>query len=111
MGARLVSKLILAVIALAMACFGVAFAGFAIWAALTPSLGEAWAAAITAFIFLVGPLGAAIALGTRRRRSFFEGGEGGVAGLFGLLARERPLMLLFGAALLGVAETFLKKRK
>jgi hypothetical protein len=31
--------------------------------------------------------------------------------LFGLLARERPLMLLFGAALLGVAETFLKKRK
>lgn len=111
MGARLVSKLILAVIALAMAFFGVAFAGYAIWAALTPPLGEAWAAAITAFIFLVGPLGAAIALGTRRRRSFFEGGEGGVAGLFGLLARERPLMLLFGAALLGVAETFLKKRK
>ncbi|HTQ13794.1 MAG TPA: hypothetical protein VMH86_07955 [Rhizomicrobium sp.] len=108
--ARFASKVLFVVIAAGLVWFGTGFAAYALWSALAPELGEAWAAAIVAFLLLVGPLSVTLALGARRRRrSLLE--EEGLAGLFTLLARERPLMLLFGAALLGVAEAFLKKRK
>lgn len=110
MVARIVPKIILLALAAGFVWFGVGFAAYAVWAALAPQLGDAWAAALVAFLLLVGPLSVAITLGMRRRRPLFSGEEG-LAGIFALLARERPLMLLFGAALLGVAETFLKKKR
>ncbi|MGH6870196.1 MAG: hypothetical protein ACREHE_01710 [Rhizomicrobium sp.] len=110
MVARLASRIILIVIAAGFVWFGVGFAAYAIWAALVPELGEAWAAALVAFLLLVGPLSITLVLGMRRRRSILDGAEG-LGGIFTLLARERPLMLLFGAALLGVVEAFLKRRK
>jgi hypothetical protein len=111
MFARFASKFLLLVIASGLVFFGTGAAAFAVWAALTPPLGEAWAAALTALLFLMGPLGAALALGVRRKRPSLFGGEETAAALLTGIVRDRPFLLLLGAALLGAADAFFKKRK
>ncbi len=112
MVARIVSAVILTVVAVALVFFGVGFGGFAIWAAITPSLGEAWASAITALIFLIIPLMALLVLSLRRPKSFGRRLEEGapLAAVFAGLA-SKPLIALAAAALFGAADYFLKRRK
>ncbi len=74
MGARVLSSAILALFGAALIFFGIGFLAWAIWMGLTPLVGEAWAAAITAVLLLLGPVIAFIALGFRRRRTIEERG-------------------------------------
>ncbi|HEY1630242.1 MAG TPA: hypothetical protein VGF56_02955 [Rhizomicrobium sp.] len=112
---RVASKVILLQIAACLSFFGIGALAFAIWTGLSPSMGEAWAAALTALILLIAPLTAVLVLGIPRRKpkgllGGFGGEETAAAMLTGIV-RDRPFLLLLGAALLGAADAFFKKRK
>ena len=91
---------------------GVCLAAFAIDTALTPPLGVAWAAALTAFILLVIPVVWMISVFLRPRPTpakFFA--EGSVIGAFASLAKDHPIISVATAGLFGIAEAFFKRRK
>jgi hypothetical protein len=82
---------------------GVVCAAFAIDEALVNSVGVAGAAAITALLFLAGPVIALIVFALRRPR------ESAFMAL--LTSASSPLAAILGAGALGLAEAFLSKRK
>ena len=109
---RAASKILLLQLAACLSFFGVGALAFAIWTGLTPSLGEAWAAALTALILLIAPLTAALVLGIPRRKpKGLHGGEEAAAAMLTGIVKDRPFLLLLGAALLGAADAFFKRRK
>lgn len=82
---------------------GVVAAAFSIDDALTAMMGPAGAAAITALIFLAVPVIALLIFALRRPRESV---------LMSLLASgTSPLAAILGAGALGLAETFLRKRR
>jgi hypothetical protein len=109
MGARVASSIILLIALAALIWFGLGFAGYAIWAGLTPAVGEAAAAAIAAFALLLVPIIALVVLAMRRPPRVEN--EGAAIAIFAAIARSKPLMAVAGAALVALAEIFLKKRK
>jgi hypothetical protein len=116
MGARVLSSAILALFGAALIFFGIGFLAWAIWMGLTPLVGEAWAAAITALLLLLGPIIAFIALGFRRRRTIEErasslGGASTTLAFVAAMAKDKPLMAVLATGLFAAAEIFLKKRK
>ena len=101
-----------------LVCVGVALAGFAIFAAFAPLVGPALAAAIAAFIFLVVPIAGCLILAQRGRRkwpdAFREGAatpENVALAYLAALAKDRPLIAVMCAALVGVASAFIRKKK
>ena len=112
---RAASKILLLQLAACLSFFGVGALAFAIWTGLTPALGEAWAAALTALILLIAPLTAALVLGIPRRKPKGIlggiGGEEAAAAMLTGIVKDRPFLLLLGAALLGAADAFFKRRK
>lgn len=90
---------------------GFAFAGFAIYTALSPFLGEAGAAGVTAAIFLVPPLLAILILGTPKSRRKRRQENESLLTLIARVATERPILAMVGAALLGAAEVLLSNRR
>jgi hypothetical protein len=114
MGAQISKAAILVLVAAALIWIGIAFAGFALLTALTPALGLAGAAAIVAALLLLGPLGALVALLIRRPPRPAEGVGGNHEVLLTLLsafARNKPLVAVAAAGLLGIVEMLLKRRK
>jgi hypothetical protein len=112
MGARIISKLIFVIFGMAMVWIGVGFLGFAIAAGLTPHVGMAWAAAITAAILLVPALLAALFLGRRPPPSKFGlGGETTLFAVISTLVRDKPLLSILGAGLFGALEVWLNRKK
>jgi hypothetical protein len=112
MGAQISKAAILVLVASALIWIGIAFAGFALLTALTPALGLAGAAAIVAALLLLGPLGALVALMIRRPPKPAEGGNHEV--LLGLLAafgRNKPLVAIATAGVLGILDMLLRRRK
>jgi hypothetical protein len=110
MGAKAAAAIIMLLFVAALLLAGVFAAAFAIDAALTPSLGIAGAAALTAFILLILPVGwSLITLMRRPPPSPF--GEGAIMALVGAFLKETPLLALLGAGLAGLAGTLLKRKK
>jgi hypothetical protein len=82
---------------------GVVCAAFAIDSALVNVVGVAGAAAITALLFLAGPVLALLIFAMRRpRESLF---------MSMLSSGTSPLAAILGAGALGLAEAFLKKKR
>jgi hypothetical protein len=82
---------------------GVVCAAFAIDSALVNVVGVAGAAAITALLFLAGPVLALLIFAMRRPRESL---------LMSMLSSgTSPLAAILGAGALGLAEAFLKKKR
>jgi hypothetical protein len=103
---------------IAFVCVGMVLAGYALYAALVPWVGIAGAAAIAAFIFLVFPIALCLMLARRGRRkwpdAFREGAatpENVALAYLAALAKDRPIVAVICAALVGVASAFLRKKK
>jgi hypothetical protein len=117
MGAQITKAAILVLVASALIWIGIAFAGFALLTALTPALGLAGAAAIVAALLLLGPLGALVALLIRRPARPAESalGDGGnhelLMAVLGAISRNKPLIAVATAGLLGIVEMLFRKRK
>jgi hypothetical protein len=82
---------------------GVVCAAFAIDSALVNAVGVAGAAAITALLFLAGPVIALIVFALRRPR------ESALVTL--LSSASSPLAAVLGAGALGLAEAVLRKKR
>jgi hypothetical protein len=82
---------------------GVVLAAFSIDTALVNLVGVAGAAAITALLFLAGPVLALLIFAMRRPRES--------AFVTWLSSAPPPLAAILGAGALGVAEAFLKKKR
>ena len=114
MGAKISKAAILVLVASALIWIGIAFAGFALLTALTPALGLAGAAAIVAALLLLAPIGALVALLIRRPPRPVEGTGGNHEVLLGLLAafgRNKPMVAIATAGLLGLLDMLLRRRK
>jgi hypothetical protein len=107
--AKAVATVVLGLIAAAMILVGTSFAGFAIFTALEKPVGVPGAAALTALILLIGPVlfVLAAAIFRPRRRS----NEVLIAELFSGLVRDKPLLSMVGAGLVGAAGMFLRRRR
>jgi hypothetical protein len=108
MVARAISGIILIIAVSALIWLGVGFGGFALWEWLSPHLGTAGAAAIVAFILLLGPISVAATLRLRRPA---PRSDSALLALLAALGREKPIWIALGAALLGVIEAVFKRRK
>ena len=99
--------------AIAVVCTGVGYLGAAIDTALVNELGAPGAAALTAFILLVGPLVWCLSVLLRKPRKppARALGEEALAVLLGTLAKDTSIIAMVGAGLFGVAEAFFKSRR
>jgi hypothetical protein len=109
-----------AVVLLFGACLilaGLGFGGYAIMLALTPKVGPAGAAALTAAIMLVLPV-AFLLWGRLRKPPLVEraaassalGPDAAMLAVLARMSRDQPLMAIFGAGLIGAAGMLLKNR-
>jgi hypothetical protein len=109
-----------AIVLLIGACLilaGLGFGGYAILLALTPRFGSAGAAGITAGLMLIWPLAFAL-WGRLRKPRLIERGaalaapgpDAAMMAMLSRLARDQPLMAIFGAGLVGAAGMLLRNR-
>ncbi|HVT25770.1 MAG TPA: hypothetical protein VHD95_14175 [Rhizomicrobium sp.] len=109
--AKTAAGVVLGIIAIAMIAVGVSFAGYAIFTALAAPVGIPGAAALTALILLIGPLlFVLLAMMFRPRKEDLLNDQFIMSVLSGL-ARDKPLIAMVGAGLLGAAGIFLRKRR
>jgi hypothetical protein len=111
MVARVVAGAIAFLILAAIVFAGVACAALAIDIALTPHLGPAWAAALTALILLMIPTLAWAIVTIRRAFTAQRRAEEALLGALALFMKESPMIALVGAGLFGVASVLLKRWK
>jgi hypothetical protein len=99
--------------AIAVVCTGVVYLGAAIDTALIDRLGVPGAAALTAFILLVGPLVWCLSVLLRKPRKppVRALGEEALGLVLGALAKDTSIVALAGAGLFGIAEAFFKSRR
>jgi hypothetical protein len=110
---RLLSKaaagLVLAIMAGAMMFVGVTFIAYAIAVALSPSLGVAGGAAVAGGILLVGPMfWVLVTLLSRPPKP--KADPNSAMGFLSALAKDKPLMAVAAAVLVGAADMLLKRR-
>ena len=98
-------------------CVGIGYAGYALYAAVTPPLGAAAAAAITGAVFLLVPLLAWLFLllkGRRRKRDrslTAASPEAAALAFLSGLAKDRPIIGIALAGLVGAAGAYLRKKR
>jgi len=111
---------LLLVAAAALIWIGIAFAGYAIYVALLVNLQPAWAAAITAACLLAVPYAMFMMLVVKRPRAALHAPEPRAAqaypdkATFQLLAdfaKDKPLLAVLIAGVLGAAETVRRRRE
>jgi hypothetical protein len=90
---------------------GIGFAGLALTEALSPRFGLAEAAAVTSGALLIIPLFVWVLYGNRRTGLESPKGPESILSAIALVAKERPLLAMLGAALFGAAEVILNSRK
>jgi MYXO-CTERM domain-containing protein len=102
----------------ALLCVGAFYAGYALYAACLPLVGEAYAALIAAGVLFFAPLFVLMflaAINRRRRRAVRDlppnSPENVVLSLLAGIAKDRPIMSVAAAALVGIAAAFLRRRK
>jgi hypothetical protein len=100
-------------IVMAVIFTGGVYMGTAIDTALTNALGVPGAAALTAFILLIGPLVWCLSVLLRKpaKPPVRALGEEAVGILLGALAKDTSLLALAGAGLFGLVEAFFKSRR
>lgn len=109
MGPHTSVRIAMAITAAAMIWFGIGLAAYALLTALTEPVGLAWAAAITAAVLLVGPVGWMVVTSLRnptpaaKPNGYAKTGNPILAAL-AATAEEKPLLAVLGAGLFGVAE-------
>ncbi len=111
---RIGAGMVLAIVGLTLMVFGVGFLGYALAAALTPSLGVAGAAAVTGGIFVGPPFLWAIVILLLRRPpppKPAAAPSGLWLTLFAAIAKETPWVAIVGAGLVAAAELFLATRR
>ena len=95
----------------AVTLVGVACAAIAIDLALTPAIGPAWAAAVTAVILLIAPVTFWIVLAVKGANGGPKEGEEVMLKTLASLAKNSPLLALAGAALFGAADALIRRNK
>jgi len=109
--AKAAAGVVLGIVAIAMIAVGVSFAGYAIFSALAMPVGVPGAAALTALVLLIGPLlFIVLAMMFRPRKQDLLNDQFIMSALSGL-ARDKPLIAMIGAGILGAAGIFLRRRK
>jgi hypothetical protein len=112
MFAQLTAKAIFAVIAIAMAFFGVGLLGMALAAALVVTLGTVGAYAVAGMVLLVPPLiWAAILRLSRPRKKPAPVNNDLMRVLLAAVAKETPWIAIVGAGLAAAANMFLNRNK
>jgi hypothetical protein len=109
--AKTAAGVVLGIIAIAMIAVGVSFAGYAIFSALATPVGIPGAAALTALILLIGPLLFILLAMTFRPRKEELLNDQFVMSVLSGLARDKPLIAMVGAGLLGAAGIFLRRKR
>jgi hypothetical protein len=109
--AKAAAGIVLGLIVAAMILVGVCFAGFAIFSALQTPVGVPGAAALTALIFLIGPLLFILIAALFRPRPRDLVGVAFVAKLFSGFVRDKPRLAMLGAGLVGAAGIFLRRKR
>lgn len=99
-----------------LACAGliwaaIALAGLALVTVLTPIMGLAAAASLTAVLLLIVPVGVVLIYGRRSATTGRNRGADGVLSAIAEVAKERPFLAVIGAALFGAAEILLSRRR
>jgi hypothetical protein len=92
---------------------GVVYLGSAIDTALAGELGAPGAAALTAFILLIGPLVWCLSILLRKpvKPPARALGEEALGLLLGTLAKDTSIVAMVGAGLFGLAEAFFRSRR
>jgi hypothetical protein len=116
---RIAAGFMLLIGGVALLCVGAGYAGYALYAAFLPLVGTAWASLITAgFLFFLPLLSVLLiaALARRRRRNSFAdlpptSPENIVLAFLSGWAKDRPVLALAVAGLLGAAATWLRRKK
>ena len=109
--AKTAAGLILGITGGLLAFFGLAWGGYAIFIALTGPVGPAWAAGITALIFLFVPLVVVIVAASMRKPKPQLEGSAAVMSALASVAREKPVLALIAAGLFGAAEVLMSRRR
>jgi hypothetical protein len=89
---------------------GIGFAGFALTLAIAPRLGLPGAAAVTGLLLLLVPIAVSLLFGRSRSNWGGSKGQDSVLSAIAVVARERPVLAMLGAALFGAAEVVLNSR-
>ena len=112
MFARLTAKAIFAVIAIAMAFFGIGLLGMALAGALANSLGVVGAYAVAGGVLLTPPLlWAIVTRMSRPRKPPPQANNELTRVLLAAVAKETPWIAIIGAGLAGAANMFLNRNK
>ncbi|HVZ68301.1 MAG TPA: hypothetical protein VG891_02485 [Rhizomicrobium sp.] len=109
--AKAAAGVVLGIIAIAMIAVGVSFAAYAIFTALAAPAGIPGAAALTALILLIGPLLFILLAMMFRPRKQDLLNDQFIVNVFSGLAREKPLLAMLGAGILGAAGIFLRRKR
>jgi hypothetical protein len=110
MFARLTAKAILAVVAIAMAFFGVGLLGVALASALAAVLGVAGAFAVAGAILLLPPLlWAVIVRLSRPKPPPPQAGNELMRALLAAVARDKPWLAVIGTGLVSAVNMFLNR--
>jgi hypothetical protein len=124
LGAQAIGGAVVLITASALIWVGVAFAGYAIYLALIPQVTEPWAAAVSAVILVVGPLGWAALINVRRRHesrpklhhpdprmALSAGADDATLNLLAKVAEEKPLLAVLFAGILGASEAISHRKQ
>jgi len=119
LGAKAALRGFLLIAGSAVIWIGVGFGAYAIYLIFVPALGSPWAAAITSGLLLVGPLSWVIIMQLRRPhlhlptpdvRPAQNDQDKAVLQLLAGVAKEKPLLAVLFAGLIGAAETVRRQR-
>ena len=102
--------LVLTIMAAALIFIGVAFVAYAIAAALAPMIGIAGGAAVAGGILLVGPMFWVLVTLLSRPAPPPKPQANSIMGILSALAKDKPLMAVAAAVLVGAADMLLKRR-
>jgi hypothetical protein len=115
-GAQAIGGAVLLITASALIWVGTAFAGYAIYLALIPNTQQPLAAAISAVVLVIGPLGWVALLSLRRKKIRLHqpdpritptpapDAENATLNLLAQVAQEKPLLAVLFAGILGASE-------
>jgi hypothetical protein len=114
LGAQAIGGAVLLITASALIWVGTAFAGYAIYLALIPNTQQPLAAAISAVVLVIGPLGWVALLSLRRKKIRLHqpdpritpapDAENATLNLLAQVAQEKPLLAVLFAGILGASE-------
>ena len=122
LGAQAIGGAVLLITASALIWVGTAFAGYAIYLALIPATREPWAAAISAVVLVIGPLGYALLLNARRPGStrprlhqpeplaVSSDANTATLNLLAKVAQDKPLLAVMFAGILGASEALTHRK-